>query len=74
MYCRAHKTATLTPIQHTVPLPPPHTHTKKFQPLKWMVPYLEMVSIENHVTTFFKLNILSIAGVNLVSNLSITIK
>ena len=21
MYCRAHKTATLTPIQHTVPLP-----------------------------------------------------
>ena len=22
MYCRAHKTATLTPIQHTVPLPP----------------------------------------------------
>ena len=22
LYCRAHKTATLTPIQHTVPLPP----------------------------------------------------
>ena len=25
MYCCAHKTATLTPIQHTVPNPPPHS-------------------------------------------------
>ena len=27
MYCRAHKTATLTPIQHTVP--PPHPHFER---------------------------------------------
>ena len=31
MYCHAHKTATLTPIQHTVPPPMPQVPTTLFE-------------------------------------------